>query len=258
MKTNAIYEALGNVDDKLITEAAASRKKRPIALIIVAAAAVAAMMLTVVGFTDNVSGNGRNKIIIGDNEAVLSFDLRAKDINIPKKYYSTVKGSSEPQPHFIGNQMDMSPSELAAEFGVELLGVNNENFSEEIEFEPNPVWNGKGELVWTYNGEPRLLVNDMSVTFSYYLKSKTLGRNVSFTTMYVTDDRYSSAGAMGNNDGKYKIIRLNDRSECYIDDHGAMFSYNGVHYGFGHWDHTKEVGGTIEDTMQILRELGLL
>ncbi len=257
MKTNSIYEALGNVDDKLVIEAAAARRKRPVALIVVAAAAA---MLMIVGFSENV-GNGQNTLVIGDNEAALSFDLRVKDIKIPEKYYSEVDWSDEPQPEFYGWQMEMSPSDLTAEFGLEPLGIHNENFSEEIEFEPNHVWDENGKLLGIYNGEPQLYVNYNSVEFNYYLQSKSLGRNVHFEARYITDDDYSSKGSIGIGEGSlYKIIKLNNRAECYVSPNNAIFSFDGVYYSIGIDDYTKEGGGekSLDDMMQILRDLGVL
>lgn len=259
MRSDNLLDTIGNVDERHIRgeEIAAvggSGKRRPskkIALLIASVAAAAALAMFV-GFSEKI-GNGRNTLVIGDNEAALSLNLRAREIDIPEKYCT-----EDGEPYFWGRQMDMSPSELVAEFGLEPLGINNAKFSEEIEFEPNPVWNGKGELLWTYNGEPQLSVNDYSVEFSYYLQSKSLGRLIHISALYITNDDYSSAGHIGASDGMlYKIIRLNDRSECFVENGGANFSYDGVSYTI--WFDTREDSEeSLDNTMQLLRDLGVL
>lgn len=248
MKINSIYDVIGSVDDKFVFEAAAvGRKKRPV-LLIVAAAAAALVML--VGFTEKF-GNGRNKVIIGDNKAMLMLDLRAKDINIPEKYLD-----EDGMPYYIDNAVQMSISELAAEFGVEPLGINNDKFSEEIRFTPNPVWNGKGELLWTYNGEPQLVVSDSSVDLRYNLYSKTLNRNIGFGVTYITDDKYSSGEQIGG-DMKYNIIKLKNGAQCLVTENFAQFSYDGAEYTFGFKTLEDDKQGSFDNTMQILKDLGL-
>lgn len=264
MRSDNLLDTIGSVDERHIRgeeiAAVGGSEKRRFSKklgIVIAAAAAAAALAMFVGFSEKI-GNGRNTLVIGDNEAALSLDLRARDIVIPEKYYTTVDWSSEPQPYFWGRQMDMSPSELVAEFGLEPLGIHNDNFSEEIEFEPNPVWNGKGELLWTYNGEPQLSVHDYSVEFSYYLQSKSLGRRIHINALYITDDDYSSGGNISVYDGMlYKIIRLNDRSECFVENGGAVFSYDGVSYVIG-FDTREDSEESLDNTMQLLRDLGVL
>lgn len=268
MRSDNLLDTIGNVDERHILDeeiaAVGGSEKRRFSKklgIVIAAVAAAAVLSVIVGFSVKI-GNGRNTLVIGDNEAALSLDLRARDIAIPEKYYTTVDWSSEPQPYFWGRQMDMSPSELVAEFGLEPLGIHNDNFSEEIEFEPQSAWDGKtGELLWTYNGEPQLSVLDYSVEFSYYLQSKSLGRHIRIDALYITDDDYSSGGNISVYDGMlYKIIRLKNGAQCYIDKSSAIFSYDGVKYDIELHDYTRE-GGSVEsldDTMQILRDLGVL
>lgn len=248
MKINSIYETIGDVDDKFVFEAAAARRKKHPILLIVAAAAAALVML--VGFAEKF-GNGRNTVIIGDNEAMLVLDLKAKDINIPEKYLN-----NEGVPDYIDNAVQMSISELAAEFGVEPLGVNNDKFSEDIEFTPNPVWNGKGELLWTYNGEPQLGVTDSSIDLSYYLYSKTLDRNIRFSATYITNNDYSSGEQIGG-DMLYNIIKLKNGAQCLLCEDFAQFSYDGAEYTFGFKTIEDDKQGSFDNTMQILKDLGL-
>lgn len=265
MKNNKLLNAMGTIDERHIREdeladiakledPGALKKRKPIKMraMLIAAAAVAALA-AVVGFSPK-TGNGRNTIIIGDNEAAIALDLRAKNIIIPEKYLVTS--------NFYGRQMEMTPSELVAEFGVEPLGIHNDNFSEEIDFEPNPVRDGKtGELLWTYNGEPQLQIDDQCVEFHYYLQSKSLGRHINITAQYITDNRYSSSSNIGTYKGMlYEIIKLNNGTQCYVDKDSARFAYDGVKYKIGLWDYTREGGSenSLDDTLQILRDLGVL
>ena len=244
MKINSIYDMIGNVDDKFVSEAAAVRRKRPVLLI---AAAIAAALALFVGFSSD-KNDYKSKLTVG-NEAVIPFDLCVWEIDIPEKYYPEDGHLS-----YFDNAVQMSISELAAEFGLDLLGVNNENFSEEIDL-VNHVWNTDGDLLWIYYGEPQLYVSDDRVEFYYYLQSNSCGKKISINAMFSTNKECGIRNKFDVYDGmQYKIVRLNDGSQCYVDWRGAMFSYNGVYYQIYNFDGVE----SIEYTMQILKDLGVL
>lgn len=249
MKTNSIYEAIGNVDDRLVTEAAAARRKRPVALIIAASAAALTLITGAV-----IVGNRNSTFSIGEDVA-FNMELKKHGITIPEEYMPTAENK-----YSYSGVVDIGVEELFDKFNAPLL--INENFSADIDTEAADI------VPWTYSnldtgvelevkGKPFIDVNLGAVTFAYYLYDKNIDRNVYFWADYLTDnasDDYAIHDGVGGTQADYEVLRLRDGSSCYVGAGNAEFSFNGVKYSIDLGNGER----TVELTKQVLADLDVL
>lgn len=253
MKINSVYEAIGGVDERFVSEAAAVRKKRPILLIIAAAAAA---LTLIVGAA---SVNSDHSTFSIGKDVAFNIHLRKYNITVPEEYMPT-----EEYKYQYTGKVDMGVAELFEKFNAPLLITDK--FSAEID--PD----AEGVVPWTYknwntgeeyevNDEPFIDISfvdrgDVTVDFTYYLYSKTLDRNIGFFAYYLTDKASGSEGIQDGIDSRIpvEVITLRDGSKCAVAPGYACFSYNGVYYRFG----LGEGEFTQEMTMQVLEDLEVL
>ncbi len=249
MKTNSIYEALGNVDDKLVAEAAVVRRKRPVAIII-AASAAALVLITGAAMVGN-----RNSTFSIGKDVAFNMELKKHGITIPEEYMPT-----EENMYHYGNVVDIGITELFDKFNAPLL--INDNFSADIDTESPDI------VPWTYSnlntglevevkGKPFIQVHSASVTFAYYLYDKNIDRNVYFWADYLTDnanDDYAIHDGVGGTQADYEVLRLRDGSSCFVGAGNAEFSFNGVKYSIDLGNGER----TVELTKQVLADLDVL
>lgn len=243
MKTNSIYEALNNVDDKFVSEAARVKRKRPMALIIAAAAA----MLGLVGFTT--ATIAKNTAFIPDVGSV-KYNVYKQDITLVPE---------EELPRDPVDAVDMPTAELFAKLGISPL------MSDKFSYDPT----SQNQFYTTDNTPvniclPRLTYYDNFVYVNYWLYSKSLDRNIEIITNYPTNDDYDMSSEWEKGNSNYKteadydceIIKLKDGSNCVITHWRASFAHNGVLYSvFG--DPTND-DLTHEELKQLLRDFDLL
>lgn len=249
MKINSVYEAIGGVDDRFVSEAAAARKKRPMMLIVAAAAAALTLLVGAA-----VVSNNNSTFSIGKDPA-FNMELKKYNITIPAEYMPT-----EENMYIYTGKVDIGVVELFEKFNAPML--INDKFSAEI----NPE--AEGVVPWTYenlntgeeyevNGEPFIKVYLSSVDFTYYLYSKSLDRNISFYAFYLTQNASSDFGfhdGINADTPDIEVIKLRDGSGCVVGAGFAEFSYNGVIYriALGSGEHTVEM------TKQVLKDLEVL
>lgn len=243
MKTNPIYEALNNVDDEFVSQAANTRKKRPIALVIVAAAAVITTLF--VGF----SVANRNTVRV-NNKDVFDYSLTVQEITIPTDSEMSTLGAVNQHKSEYSYEWKTLPSNLFKAFGIS--PIINESFSEE-ECE-NSIW-----VNYTSNGVPA------NTTLNYELTNKKLNQAVQFQIFCMNKE---GAGLNANliasatdkdnmetmmlKDGSKAIIYEDFLGGYNISVSSANFSYNGIAYSL------KIRDGNNNDMKQVLADLGVL
>lgn len=229
MKINYIYDVMGGVDDKFVSEAAVVRKKRPVLLIIAVTAAALALLVGAAAVYD------MNSEIDFENDFAFNMKLKKYNITIPEDYMPT----KENKYHYSG-KVDIGLEELFEKFNAPLLITDK--FSEEVDAE---------------NIAARIDVERWKVTFDYYLYSKSLDMNIYFDALYLTENADSTHKFGGDSlwgFSSYEVIKLRDGSDCAVCEGFADFSFNGVKYLF--FIETDEP--TIEMTMQVLEDLDIL
>lgn len=248
IKSNPIFEAMGNIDNEIAANAfkAAERSKRkPLKIVLISAAAVA--LLGIVGFTG--AGNGRYVISIG-NEKQFCLDVYPQEITIPEEFdYNKAQNLS------FWEYVDVPLEEVFEKFGVSPL--MNDNFSTENSREPLWVKDMSTGEVWYNHIENPLVATDYnSVELGYYLYNKTVDRDVYFTVTYYLGNPDTSHGVGA---GKYEILRLKNGSECYIDSNYAIFAHEGVKYELACcYDYDAGETAHIDTIKQVLSDLGVL
>ena len=235
MKTNSIYEALNNVDDKFVSEAAKVRGKRPIALMITAASLAATLALAVGirswggiignhispsdvsvkqgGASYEAPGFGESKMSLpndsaDDTNSELTLDADGNyrlnvyphDIVIPDSFKL-----DETEEHRWFRDLEMSPADLFAEFGVSPL--MNDNFTDA-------------------GGKPSVMVTHGTINFFYTIYNKNINKNVYFDVSYHTHD---IGGAYVTFDDS-KVIYMKDGHGGIVEQNRAFFAYDGVEY----------------------------
>ena len=262
MKTNSIYEALNNVDDKFVSEAAKVRGKRPIALMITAASLAAALALAVgIRNWGGVIGNyispadapvkqgGASYEAPGFGESDLSwiydsfnnrkdkyvdeidadgnfwFNVYPHDIVIPDSFKLDETGE-----HRWFRDLEMSPADLFAEFGVSPL--MNDNFTDS-------------------GAKPCVVVSQSTIDFFYTLYNKNINKNVFFDVSYHTHD---IGGAYVTFDDS-KVIYMKDGHGGIVEQNRAFFAYDGVEYIV---TVPVALGDENDYIMEVLTDLGVL
>lgn len=265
MSDKNLLKSINDIDDDLVFEAEQwkPRKARKLKIAVFAAAAAAAALFAFTGFENSFNGDGKNylKITNDDNVVLHSFyyNLKTWDITIPEEYRTTDRWG---YPHCFKRLTGTLPSEIFEQFEVSPL--MNDNFSENIEFQPINEYdvyssNGEYEGKEIDYGYPILDVSDIEVSFHYHLYDKNLQKTIGLKATYPISDEYNIGGSVGvGDDSDYDIIKLKDGSKCYVDAMGAVFSYEGVLYTLNSYyvdeDYDKLTVGT---TKQILKDLGV-
>ena len=263
MKTNSIYEALNNVDDKFVSEAAKVRGKRPIALMITAASLAAALALAVgihnlvgrsgityvaPGFGESKTSSTNDSVYDPNNKFVIKVDDEDYYFNVyPQKII--IPESFMPDDIRDGQfffDVDMSPTEIFAEFGIHPL--MNDNFTDSKN-EPGWIENAITGEKFYYNGGPGVSVSDRYISFDYYLYNKTINKKVGFTLDYYTD-LVDFSGSYGG-----EVIYMKDGSVGIICRNRATFAYHGAMYSVTVC--TKDFDENIY-IMDVLTDLGVL
>lgn len=252
MKTNSIYEALNNVDDKFVSEAAKVRGKRPVALMITTASLAAALALAI-GIR-NFGGAIGNYISPADSAKQNGASYQAADFVKfnPPSYTIPAEFSLDVDEEFKEfNHLDMLPTELFAKLGYTPL--MNESFTDEIDFTQVRIDSGEGAAEY---GKPNLRVEPDSLDFDYVLRDNVIGENVHFFVTIQNDkEAYINAVNSILNLAERKKITLNDGSNCVILDEGfAMFSYNSTIYKMS----IEKISPKSGELEQVLRDLGVL
>lgn len=244
MKTNSIYEALNNIDDKFVSEAAKVRRKRPLALTaVVAAAAVAATLL--VGFTVV----NRNGVRINNKDA-FDYSLTVREMTIPTDSEMNALGAVNQHKSEYTYEWKTLPSSLFKTFGIS--PIMNEFFSEE-ECE-NFVW-----VNYTSDGIPA------NTTIDYELTNKNLNKAVKFQIFCMNKEGAglnTSLIASAADEDKMETLTLKDESKAIICEDflggyniyvsSANFSYDGIAYSLTIRDSNNN------DMKQVLTDLGVL
>ena len=270
MKINSIYDVIGNVDDKFVSEAeAVGRKKRPILLIV---AAVAAALSLLVGFTTAV----RNHYEI-NGEPVVDFNIKIHDdyvippieemIELGAKVINAYDTDSDFMVKNFGivitddvtvysensNGMsgyeyridNVSPSAIIEKYGFK--SVINEHFTENVSLEdfPPEIYTQEDfkEAITMMNLYPmHVEVFENCIYTRFWLID-----NESGLPLFVINNHYigelSEPVVINNTDytDEYEIIDLNDGNKAIIgmnafitgDDHFsayAKFTYKGDFY----------------------------
>lgn len=257
MKTNSIYEALNNVDDKFVSEAAKVRRKRPMALMITTAFLAAALAVGICnwngiignriapaeapvkqgGASYEASGFGKSETSLPNNSADdqngkfmpdadgnFWFNVYPHDIVIPDSFKLDETGE-----HRWFRDLKMSPSDLFAEFGVSPL--MNDNFTDT-------------------GGEPSVMITGGTINFFYSLYNKNINKNVYFDVSYHTHD-IGGAYIIGDN----KVISMKDGYGGIIEQNRAFFAYDGVMYAVSV---SSTLGDENDYIMEVLTDLGVL
>lgn len=280
MKTNSIYEALNNVDDKFVSEAAKVRGKRPVALVVTAASLAAALALAVgirywggiignyispadspvnqsgvsyeaSGFGESDLGNDKYKVTV-NGRCEYFWDVYAYNITIPEKFrcddIDNCPNNSDERPLF--RNLKMRPDEIFAEFGVSPL--MNENFLDVSDIPPHNDYAPPSD---GYYEEPLVFLGGSYISFEYYLYNKSINKNVKFRVEYPTADS-KSGGSGWNSGGKYfgawDTITMKDGSVGFVMWNSAMFSNNAVRY------YLTFSNPDTDDINQVLADLGVL
>lgn len=292
MKTNSIYEALNNVDDKFVSEAAKVRGKRPMALMITTASLAASLALAVGirnwggaignyispadapvkqdGASYEAPGFGESdsdqqdksetmkiKLRKGDNtDYGIMYNVTLQEYTIPEEFLSSnIYG-------FEDKYTDTVPSELFPKFGITML--TSDNFTD-----TKSVYNRSNYHGNIYSWEPSVWISseggvDTQICFIYYLYDKKIDRNIRFASFYISNTRMlewnKKFGYVINSDEDEKdaeVITLNDGSQCVVTDSEALFSYNGVRYDMS-FDRNDFNTSSIEELKQVLADLGVL
>lgn len=251
IKSNSIFEAMGNIDDEIAANAVKSAersKRKPLKLVIFGA--VAAAVLSLVGFTT--AEFVKNTIII-EGAGQVKLDLYKQDITIvPREELPSEKYTLS---------IDMPTDELFGKFGVSPL-MNN-NFSYDVT--PSKQW-------YTSDGNnstpipidislPRVWYEEECVVFVYCLYDKNLDKNIRMHALYpIVDDVDISYIIEKNGDyifGEHEVIKLNDGSDCHLSNyHGARFAHDGVLYFFYSDENYSDFD--METQKQIISDFGLL
>lgn len=250
---NPLLEAMNDIDDAIVSEAAPVERKRPKyfkPMMIAAAAAVAAAVSLLVGFT---VATRQGEFRIG-NKPAFEFNLAHFDLTIPDEY----KPCEENMYTYRG-KVDVGVEELFEMFNAPLL--INDNFSTEVDKAHVEKWTYSNLTTgeeYEISFEPWIEVFSSDVEFHYYLYDKNLNRNVLFEALYLTEqcgpEFAVRSGVSGKIDG-YEIITLNDGSKCFVDGHGADFAYKGVRYQMFTLNPDEP---SIDITKQVLQDLGVL
>lgn len=266
-KLNPLLDAMNDIDDVIVSEAAPTERRRPRyfkPMMIAAAAAVAAatVLFAFTGFEESYKGDGKNKLEIhyqGKTVRSFYFNLKTWDIAVPEEYRIINEGGN---PILFKRMYGMLPSELFEQFGVSPL--MNDNFTENTDFKPRyDVYgyddNGELVVVETDYGYPILEIFNDEICFDYRLYDKKRQKNIGLIATYVVSDDYSSGGSIGvDDDSAYEIIKLKDGSKCYVDEMGAEFSFDGVLYRLISYDVDEDFDElSVELTKQILKDLGV-
>lgn len=253
MKTNSIYEALNNVDDRFVAEAAKVRGNRPVAFMITAASLAAAIALAVgirnwggiignyiapadapvnqsgvsyeaPGFGESEASSpndsvnrGKGKYVVNTNAGTFYFDVYPHDIVIPDSFKP---GETEKGHYFY--DLDMLPTEVFAEFGISPL--MNDNFTDIIEFEPVLYKSGTTGEEWYYNGGPNVNVIPFEIDLEYYLYDKNINKTVYFHVGYYTD--FDGGSFHAPDDANDEAINLKDGSVALISRNNTAFPLN--------------------------------
>lgn len=249
MKINSVYEAIGGVDEKFVSEAAAVRKKRPVLLIVVAAAAALALMVGAAEINNN------NSTFSIGKDVAFNIQLKKYNITVPEEYTPT-----EERKYYYSGAVDIGVAELFEKFNALLLITDK--FSAEVDPDSEDIEMKTFENLDSgehgeYKTEPFIAVGKESVAFSYYIYSETLEKNISFYAYYLTD---KAQEYIGHHDGigsstPVEIITLRDGSKCAVGEGFAAFSYNGVIYRFAILGEGER---TMEMTMRVLEDLEVL
>ncbi len=229
-KINPLLEAINDIDDSFIANAAEPRK-RPTALMI---AAVAAAALALAGFTaafrSGVRINGRD---------TFDYDLTVQEMTIPEKEELTALGAVDSQKSEYSFDWETLPSELWNTFGISPL--MNGNFTEEK----------CGTRVWVSytNGVPA------SADFHYELTDNKRGLPVKVSIYCLLNE---SAGLRsGYEEDVGETVTLNDGSRALIYDvylggyeknkAYADFSYGGIVYKLSAWTDMQGMRDILSD-----------
>ncbi len=233
-KINPLLEAINDIDDSIITNAAKT-PKRPIALMIAAAAAAA---LLVTGF----AAAFRSGVRINGKEA-FDYDLTVQEMTIPEKEELTALGAVDTQKSEYSFDWETLPSELWNTFGI------------------SPLMNGSftgekcGTSVWVdfTNGVPT------SASFDYELTDNKRGLPVEVSIYCLLKEGAGLRSDYEEDVGE--TVTLNDGSKALIYDvylggyekykAYADFSYGGIVYTLSAW--TDKQGMT-----DILSDFGVL
>lgn len=235
-KINPLLEAINDIDDSFISNAAEPRK-RPIALIIAAATAA---VLALAGFT----AAFRSGVRINGNDA-FDYDLTVQEMTIPEKEELTALGAVDSHKSEYSFDWETLPSELWDTFGISPL--MNGNFTEEK--------CGTGVWVSFTNGDPA------SADFDYELTDIKRGLTVKVGIYCLLKEGAGLRSNYEEDNAEIVTVTLKDGSKALIyDDYlggyekykaYADFSYGGIVYKLSAW--TDKQGMT-----DILTDFGVL
>ncbi len=228
-KINPLLEAINDIDDSFIANAAKPRK-RPIALIIAAAtAAVLALAGFTAAFRSGVRINGRD---------TFDYNLTVQEMTIPEKEELTALGAVDTQKSEYSFDWETLPSELWDTFGISPL--MNENFTEEK----------CGTSVWVdyTNGVP------ISTDIDYELTDSKRGLTVKVGIYCLLKEAALRSNYEADNT---ETITLKDGSKALIcEDYlggyekykaYAAFSYGGIAYTLSAWTDKQGMKDILSD-----------
>ncbi|MDE7397930.1 MAG: hypothetical protein K2N06_00225 [Oscillospiraceae bacterium] len=288
MKTNSIYEALNNVDDKFISEAAKAHGKRPMALMITAASLAAALALAVgirnlsgtmgnyISPADSpVNQSGASYVAPGFGESKLlwiydSFNNRKGEFTsdayeaqgLGKSEMSLPNDSADDQNGEFTLDADgnfwfnVYPHDIVIPDSFKLDETGELRWFRDLEMSPADLFAEFGvsplmnDNFTNSGGEPSVMVSQSTIDFFYTLYNKNINKNVYFDVSYHTHD-IGGAYIIGDN----KVISMKDGHGGIVEQNRAFFAYDGVMY-------VVSVCGTLGDEndyiMDVLADLGVL
>lgn len=251
MKTNSIYEALNNVDDKFVSEAAKTRGKRPVALMITTASLAAALALAV-GIR-NFGGAIGNYISPADSAKQNGASYQAADFvelpkyTIPEEFMPDTNDDEKWFEH-----LDMLPTEIFDKFGVSPL--INDNFTDVIDDFTQQILENGESLADHY--KPCVWVTSSGVVFDYVLHDNNTDQNIFFSAHFYKDIEDYRRNSFENSQDEGII--LNDGSKCILSPNTAHFMHKGTLYFVHVEEPDTNTEKDIENIKQVLTDLGVL
>ncbi len=260
MKDNRLFNALGGLDDshfraeelECLTKIGenAAVKRKPAKKIIIAAIAAAAVLVLglMVGFYN---AGHPDYVLEAKDGTTMYYDVHLKTFDIPEEYIKFEMNGNIKVYDFNGVMVEKRPSELFAEFG--LTPLTSENFTEEFDYTPLVAFtypNGEDFLMQKY---PWVCVQGNTVDFGYVLYDKVIDEEILFGATYLYNSHHRHHEKF--NDKVFEWIDLKGGVGCYINDSGAVFSYDGAMYSINFFEPNKH---DFELVKQVLVDLGLL